>query len=211
MVATIQPTNLPSHRLVAPISTVRFERKDHVSSHAVPDSAPVNINSNIPKGTNWTDNPAPGTIVLVQEPEGPISVALLGDIMVTRLKLRGVRGVVVDGRIRDAGSCAACCEDGNFQVWSKGFSAAAPSLEVVPWAVDVPLQFGTLFVRPGDILCADEGDRAVVVIPQELLHQVLDLLPVLKEASDNVLEDVKNGMTLPDAVKGHPKFYSNYS
>jgi regulator of RNase E activity RraA len=211
MVATIRQSNPPNLRLVAPLSTVRYERKAHVSPHAVPGSASVNIKSNIPKGTNWTDNPAPGTVVLVQEPEGPISVALLGDIMVTRLRLRGVRGVVVDGRVRDVESCAACCEDGNFQVWSKGFSAAAPSLEVVPWAIDVPLQYGTLFVRPGDILCADDGDRAVVVIPQELLHQMLDLLPTLKEASDNVLEDVRNGMTLPNAVKRHPKFYSNYS
>lgn len=193
-------------RLVAPLHTVRYERKADISPH----SETTNFESNIPKGTNWTDRPDPGTVVLVQAPEGPLSVALIGDIMVTRLKLRGVRGVVVDGRIRDVESCAACCEDGKFQAWSNGFSAAAPSLNVVPWAVDVPLHFGSISVRPGDVLCADEGDRAVVVIPRDLLHKVLELLPTLKEASDDVLEDVRNGLPLPDAVKRHPNFYSNY-
>ncbi|KEF60386.1 uncharacterized protein A1O9_01946 [Exophiala aquamarina CBS 119918] len=198
-------------RLVAPLHTIRYERKAHIPPYADRDGAmTTKFESNIPKGTNWTDLPDPGAVVLVQAPEGPLSVALIGDIMVTRLKLRGVRGIVVDGRIRDAESCASCCEDGKFQVWSNGFSAAAPSLNVVPWAVDVPLQFGPLSVRPGDILCADEGDRAVVVIPRDLLQNVLDLLPKLKDASDNVLEDVRNGLTLPDAVKRHPNFYSNY-
>jgi len=198
-------------RLVAPVHTVRYERKAHAPPHADPDAAETTkFVPNIPKGTNWTDRPDPGSVVLVQAPEGPLSVALIGDIMVTRLKLRGIRGVVVDGRIRDVESCAACCEDGKFQVWSHGFSAAAPSLNTVPWAVDVPLQFGSSSVKPGDILCADEGDRAVIVIPRELLHKVLELLPKLKEASDNVLEDVRNGLTLPNAIKRHPNFYSNY-
>jgi regulator of RNase E activity RraA len=174
-------------------------------------SFPENIpsESNIPKGKNWTDCPAPGTIVLAQQPKGQIS-ALLGDIMVTRLKVRGVLGAVVDGRTRDTDSCAAICEDGDFQVWSKGFSAAGPSLEAKPWAVDVPLQVGDVCVNPGDILCADEGDRAITVIPRELLQSVYAMLPILKAASNGVLEDVKNGMSLPEAVSQHPDFYSNY-
>lgn len=171
----------------------------------------MGVEFNIPKGQNWTDVPAPSTVVLIQQPEGDIRAALLGDIMTTRLKVRGVLGAVVNGRIRDVESCAASCADETFRLWSKGFSAASPTLEVLPWAVNVPIHFGTLCVRPGDILCADEGDRAVVVIPRELLDQTFQLLAVQKEASNAVLDKVKAGQSIPDAVRQHPDFYSAYS
>ncbi|KAJ0418325.1 ribonuclease E inhibitor RraA/Dimethylmenaquinone methyltransferase [Aspergillus carlsbadensis] len=205
----IREKTQPSLRLVAPVSTVCFVRKTQVQNLSL-KSNDCPLESNIPKGQNWTDCPAPGTIVLAQQPEGYTPVALLGDIMITRLKSRGVLGAVVDGRIRDVQACSICCQDGDFHLWSRGFSAASPTLEVLPWAVNVPLQFEQVTVRPGDILCADEGDCALVVIPRAALHKVLELLPTLKEASDNVMMDVMRGMSLSEAVKRHPRFYSNY-
>lgn len=130
--------------------------------------------------------------------------------MVTRLHRRGVLGAVADGRTRDVKACTEICKDGTFQVWSKGVSAAGPSLEAQPWAVDIPLKVGETWVHPGDILCADEEDQVIVVIPQERLRDVYKILPVLKEASDRVIEDVKNGLGLPEAIKRNPDFYSNY-
>lgn len=155
--------------------------------------------------------PAPGTVVLAVQPEEQSRCALLGDIMATRLSIRGVKGVVASGRVRDVQSCVAIAEKNDFPMWSKGVSAASPTLHLKPWSVDVPVQIEELYVEPGDILCADEGDQAVVIIPQRLLAQVLEALPILKLASDQVLEDVRGGMTLPMAVKRHPDFYSNYS
>ena len=130
--------------------------------------------------------------------------------MVTRLHQRGILGVIADGRIRDVKSCTAICNKEAFQIWSKGVSAAGPSLEARPWAVDVPVQVDKTWVRPGDILCADEEDQAIVVIPQERLRAVIELLPMLKLASDGVMKDVQNGLSLPEAVQRHPEFYSNY-
>lgn len=117
---------------------------------------------------------------------------------------------MADGRIRDVKSCKEICKDTNFQVWAKGVSAAGPSLEAKPWAVDIPLQIGDVWIRPGDILCADEEDTAIVVIPQSRLGDVVELLPVLKEASQRVLKDVSNGLSLVQAVQRSPNFYSNY-
>lgn len=130
--------------------------------------------------------------------------------MVTRLHRRGILGAVADGRIRDVKSCTDICINGAFQVWSKGVSAAGPSLEARPWAVDIPLQVGETWIKPCDILCLDEEDQAIVVIPQDRLRAVFELLPTLKEASDGVMKDVQNGLNLPEAVQRHPEFYSNY-
>ncbi|KAK6382285.1 hypothetical protein LTS17_004172 [Exophiala oligosperma] len=205
--APLQGLSRKPHRIVAPVSTVVLVPKSWSdASSFVP---PLPQASNIPQGKNWTDCPPPGAVVLIQQPKEHIS-AILGDIMVTRLQKRGILGVVADGRIRDLKSCREVCEEGSFQAWSTGVSAAPPSLEAKPWAYDISLKVGDVTVNPGDILCADEEDGAVVVIPKAQLQAVYKLLPVLKRASDGVLADVQKGFSLPEAVQRHPDFYSNY-
>jgi regulator of RNase E activity RraA len=177
-----------------------------MAHHSLNNSPP---HSNIPKDKHWTECPAPGTVVLIQQPQGQIC-ALIGDIIATRLKLRGILGVVAAGRIRDVAACAAICKNDNFQFWSRGFSAAAPSLETKPWMVNVPLSLPEVSVEPGDIICVDESEMAIVVIPRKQLKQVFALLPILKRASNAVQADVESGMPLLEATKRHPDFYSNH-
>lgn len=192
---------------MAPVSTVILVPKSWNNASCF--ASPLPQTSNIPQGKNWTDCPPEGSIVLIQQPKEHIS-AILGDIMVTRLQKRGIRGVVADGRIRDLKSCREVCEEGSFQAWSRGVSAAPPSLEAKPWAYDIALKVGNVTVNPGDLLCADEEDGAVVVIPKAHLQAVYEMLPVLKRASEGVLSDVQSGFSLPEAVQRHPDFYSNY-
>lgn len=198
---------MPNTRIVAPISTMLYITKAKADCISFQESSPSE--SNIPKDKHWTECSAPGSVVLIQQPQGQ-TCALIGDIIATRLKLRGILGVVAVGRTRDVASCAAMCKDGDFQMWSQGFSAAAPSLETKPWMMDVPLQLGELCVKPGDIICVDEGEMAVVVIPREHLERAFALLPVLKEASDAVLLEIENGTPLMEATNRHPAFYSNH-
>ncbi|KAH8690553.1 ribonuclease E inhibitor RraA/Dimethylmenaquinone methyltransferase [Talaromyces proteolyticus] len=207
IVAPLLGFNQISRRTVAPVSTLALVPKSWTDSSSFPQHLPRK--SNIPQGENWTDYPSPGTIVLVQQPGKHVS-AILGDIMITRLHHRGVLGVVADGRIRDVKSCTKIRRNTTFQVWSKGVSAAGPSLEAKPWAIDVPLKIGETWIKPGDFICADEEDQVIVVIPREHLRAVYELLPTLKRASDRVLEDVERGLSLPEAFERNPDFYSNY-
>lgn len=136
-------------------------------------------------------------------------VAVLGDIVATRYKTRGVLGAFIDGRARDVVSCGELCKDGAFQIWSRGLSSVGTSLQAKPWAVDIPLQVGVVKVIPGDILCADEAEGVMCVIPHELLARVVQLLPKLKTADDEVLRDVQNGADLKTAFAAHPGHYTN--
>lgn len=77
-----------------------------------------------------------------------------------------------------------------------------------PWAVDIPLQVGDLVVEPGDILVADEGEMACCVIPRDKLNDVMQLLPIQKEADDGFLKDVMNGMDIKSALSRWPNHYS---
>lgn len=198
----------PRTFIVAPVSTVLFVAKSQLDDGTLRNE--LSHVSNIPNGLNWTDCPAPGNIVIAQQPKGDFLVGLLGDIVTTRLVTRGLRGVIVDGRLRDISSCASIRAETGFQLWSKGVSAAGPSLQLKPWAVDVPLEFGQISVKAGDVACVDEEERSVCIIPRDLLTSVMAILPTLKEASLGVLGDVRKRSSLPAAVARHPDFYSNY-
>lgn len=150
--------------------------------------------------------PAPGSIALLQQPSDQ-TCAVLGDIVATRFKIRGVAGAIIDGRMRDVAGCAELCAEGDFAVWSKGVSTVGTTPEAKPWAVDVPVRVGGVDARPGDFAVLDEADRGIVVIPKEKLIEVAELLPGLKEADDAVLRDVQGGVGLKEAFQRHREHY----
>lgn len=78
---------------IAPASTVRFISKEGGDMLSLPEA-------NIPSGTHWVDNSKPGTIVVIQQPEGQ-KCAVLGGIMALRMKVLDVKGIVTNGRVRD--------------------------------------------------------------------------------------------------------------
>lgn len=81
-------------KLIAPACTLKL-----VSKHSPPESAPP-AEATIPKGSHWVDLTVPGTIVVIDQPEGQ-KCAAVGGIMAQRMKVQGVAGCVVGGRVRD--------------------------------------------------------------------------------------------------------------
>ncbi|OQO13502.1 hypothetical protein B0A48_01731 [Cryoendolithus antarcticus] len=205
-VLPIPRTGSPAPCLVAPISTILFVDKNQQPSHPRAQYTPAE--SNIPSDKHWTDCPTPGTVVLMQQADGQLC-ALLGDIVASRLKHRGVKAAVIHGRSRDIAACRELCNDGKFQVWSKGISTVGTSMEAKPWVFDVPLHVGGLVVNAGDIIVADEAERGITIVPADKLEDVMKLLPGLKEADDNVLKDVNAGIDLTEAFKRHRGHYAN--
>jgi regulator of RNase E activity RraA len=86
--------------LIARASTVLFvpklpvDRAAYTLQHALPHE------SNIPPGAHYVDCVTPGTVVVQAQPDGQRN-AVLGGIMAARMKVLGVAGVVVGGRVRD--------------------------------------------------------------------------------------------------------------
>ena len=83
--------------VVGPAFTVQFQPKDPSTSIA---SFPKAEATNIEPGVQWSDLAEPGSIVLVQQPENQRSAAA-GGIHMLRLAKKGVKAIVVEGRIRD--------------------------------------------------------------------------------------------------------------
>jgi regulator of RNase E activity RraA len=187
---------------------VLFVDKDHKPGSNY-DGLLVPEQSNLSPDKHFSDAAPQGSIVVMQQPTHQVA-ALLGDIVATRYKVRGIKGIVTDGRTRDVVGCGELCKDGKFQCWAKAVTSPGTSLEAKPWAVDVPLKIGKVEVKPGDLLVADEGEMACCVIPRDKLEGVMGLLQKHKEADDGLLKDIQNGMDFKTAIKRWPNHYSNH-
>ncbi|MEE2041090.1 NAD(P)-binding domain-containing protein [Nocardiopsis sp. CT-R113] len=112
-------------------------------------------------GDNWALHQAlaqalPGDVLVVNG-GGDASRALLGELIAERALNRGIRGMVIDGAVRDADEL----RDLGFPVWAAGVTPAGPYKDG-PGHVGVPIAVGGAVCATGDIVVAD-GDGVFVV------------------------------------------------
>lgn len=99
---------------------------------------------------------SPGDVVVLTMPE-PAPVALVGELLVTQMKLRGAAGLLVDASVRDCDDLAAL----GLPVWARWVRVRGAGKGVVG-TVGEPVTVGGASVRRGDVVVLDR-DGAVVV------------------------------------------------
>lgn len=105
--------------------------------------------------------------VLVVTTTSPCSDGMFGELFATALQVRGVRGLVTTGGVRDVADLHAM----GFPVWSAAVSAQG-TVKATPGAVNVPVTVGGQLVRPGDAVLAD--DDGVMVVPRRDVDDALE-------------------------------------
>ena len=128
--------------------------------------------------------------VLVIDSRKDARAASGGDILMARLKVRGVAGCVTDGGMRDCQEIAAL----GFPVYQ---SRPAPPISLIHHnSVDmnVPIACGDAPVYPGDIVVGD-GD-GVVVLPAHLAEEIANEAAEMTAYEDFVAEKVKEGRSI---------------
>ena len=154
-----RPLNSPAMPIVAEAYTLRYlPLREDLSAPEVlagKDYAPRVAIEDVPAGA-----------VLVIDGRGRADIAVIGDILVERLKVRGVAGLVSDGGIRDFDECLAA----GLPLYAAG--AASPATINGHSAADLqsPIGCGGVAVIPGDIIKGD-GD-GIIVIPRALADAV---------------------------------------
>ncbi len=104
--------------------------------------------------------------VLVVDARRDTSAGILGDILITRMRVRGAKGVVTDGAMRDAAGIRKLG-------WPVFAAAAHPAQHIerhFAVGIDEVIGCGGVMVRPGDVIVGD--DDGVVVLPRAVAAEI---------------------------------------
>jgi regulator of RNase E activity RraA len=137
---------------------------------------------------------APAGSVYVMAAEDGASYALIGGLMGTTLKMRGVVGAVVDGSARDLPQLNRL----QFPVYSRGVSPGT-TIGHYRAARNVAVTIGGVKVNPGDIISADED--GVVVIPREKEAEILKRSQALDFSEHSTYPFIEQTKSLAEAIK----------
>ncbi len=151
METAIKPLTDPGLALVGPTLTVKVYPGDNLMVHKCLDIA------------------QPGDVVLIDASSSALT-AVLGDLISTKARHRGIAGFVVDGLIRDLPAIRAL---GDFPVFARGVTPIGP-LHRGPGEIGHPIACGGIVVNPGDIVVGDLN--GVVVIPRDIADDLLQRL-----------------------------------
>jgi RraA family protein len=147
----IKPMTDPTLRILGPACTVKVFPGDNLMVHKSLDIA------------------KPGDVVVV-DASGSSLTAVLGDLISTKARHRGIAGFVVDGLIRDL---PAILKLGDFPVFARGVTPIGP-LHRGPGEVNYPVSVGGIVVHPGDVVVGDQN--GVVIVPADAAGNVLERL-----------------------------------
>jgi regulator of RNase E activity RraA len=111
----------------------------------------------------------PGDVIVI-DTSGSAMTAVLGDLISTKARHRGIAGFVVDGLVRDLAGIRAL---GDFPVFGCGVTPIGP-LHRGPGEINHPISAGGVVVHAGDVVVGDLN--GVVVVPREIADTLLSRL-----------------------------------
>ena len=128
--------------------------------------------------------------VLVMDSRKDARAASAGDILITRLMMRGGAGVVTDGGLRDAAAI------GTLDIPCYCNRPSSPTNLTLHEAIEIngPIGCGDAAVFPGDIVVGD--DDCVIIIPSEIADDVANEAVEMTAYEDFVVEQVKGGASI---------------
>lgn len=131
--------------------------------------------------------------VVVIDAHGSSMNAVLGGLISTKAKHRGIAGFVVDGYVRDLPEILEL----DVPVFARGTTPIGP-LHRGPGEINYPICCGGVVVSPSDVVVADGS--GIVVIPQDIAQELLGRLDAQKASMAEYLAGVKCGKFSNDWV-----------
>jgi 4-hydroxy-4-methyl-2-oxoglutarate aldolase len=129
---------LPGSRAAGPARTVLCGQDDNLMVHAAVAEA------------------EPGEVLVLTMPE-PAPVALVGELLSTQAKARGVAALLVDAAVRDVEEL----REVGLPVWAR-YVRVCGAGKRTPGAIGEPVEVGGATIRQGDVVVLD-ADGAVIV------------------------------------------------
>ena len=183
VIQDVRPVAQKGRNMVGPAFTLRYmparEDRNQLAEFRKPDHPQRHAIETCPPGH-----------VLVMDSRKNATAASAGDILITRLMVRGGAGVVTDGGFRDAATIAHLDMPAYHQ------RPSSPTNLTINEAIDinVPIGCGDAPVFPGDIVVGD--DDSVIIIPAHLADEVADEATEMTTYEDFVVEQVRQGASI---------------
>jgi regulator of RNase E activity RraA len=183
VVQDVRPLSRKGRNMVGPAFTLRYmparEDRNQLKEFRNPDHPQRVAIETCPEGH-----------VLVMDCRRDPRAASAGDILITRLMMRGAAGVVTDGGLRDS------MVIGKLDISSYHNRPSSPTNLTHHEAIEinVPIGCGDAPVFPGDIVVGD--DDSVIIIPAEIADEVAGEAVEMTAFEDFVVERVKAGHTI---------------
>ena len=196
-IANVAPVNPDTPRMFGPAYTLRYipMREDLATGAAMADP----------------ENPqrkaievVPAGHVLIVDTQGMDVSGTFGDILVARLRVRGVAGVVSDGPMRDIAELSKM----DFPVFARGNAAPPSYASMIAADAQVPIGCGGVAVFPGDIVIADED--GVVVLPAAIAEEVARDAVEQDQLEAYVRKRVENGDSIVGVYPPNDKTKADY-
>jgi 4-hydroxy-4-methyl-2-oxoglutarate aldolase len=153
---------VPGSRVAGPARTVRCGQDDNLMVHAVMAQA------------------QPGEVLVLTMPE-PRPVALVGDLLATQARERGVAGLLIDASVRDLEEL----REMGLPIWARWVRVHGAAKETMG-EIGGPVEVGGTTIRQGDAVVLDADGVAVVEA-----ERIDDVLAASREREER--ERVKRG------------------
>jgi len=155
-------------RILGPACTVKVFPGDNLMVHKALDLA------------------RPGDIVVVDAGASAMN-GVLGDLISTKGKHRGIAAFVVDGLVRDIDGI----RESGMTVFARGVTPIGP-LHRGPGEINFPVSCGGIVVNPGDIIVGDWN--GVVVVRKEMASELLNRLHAQRAKLHDYIQNVRKGV-----------------
>ncbi|SPF80040.1 ribonuclease activity regulator RraA [Pseudoprimorskyibacter insulae] len=183
VIQDVHPVAAKGRNMVGPAFTLRYmparEDRNTLAEFRNPDHPQRKAIEECPAGS-----------VFVMDSRKDPRAASAGDILITRLMMRGGEGVVTDGGFRDAMRIAEL----DMPAYHNRPSSPTNLTHHEAIDINVPIGCGDAAVFPGDIIVGD--DDSVIVIPAHLADEVAAEAVEMTAFEDFVVSQVKAGETI---------------
>jgi regulator of RNase E activity RraA len=183
VIQDVRPVARKGRNMVGPAFTLRYmparEDRNQLSEFRKPGHPQRVAIETCPEGS-----------VLVMDSRRDARAASAGDILITRLMVRGGAGVVTDGGFRDS------MRIGELDMPAYHSRPSSPTNLTRHEAIelDVPIGCGDAPVFPSDIVVGD--DDSVIVVPAAIADEIAEEAVAMTAYEDFVVERVKEGATI---------------
>jgi 4-hydroxy-4-methyl-2-oxoglutarate aldolase len=142
----------------------------------------------------------PGDVLIIKTEGFTEAGGLWGGMMSASAKMKGCRGLITDGSVRDT----MLVKKLEFPIFSRGINVKGTT-KALPGYINHPITMCNVTINPGDLVFADND--AVVVVPREEAQEVYDITLKREQKEEVLLKRILEGEGTTFDLSGFNKMY----